>query len=152
MNALHPRVRLRWGLFAALAAVAAGLAVTVVDGYVLALSPWLGAVAAVALAPLLAWYVRAHYRHWRYELQEDALELERGVFTRVETAVPYVRVQHVDTRRDPLDRLLGLGRVVVYTAGSRGADVSVPGLDPERAREVRDRLRDLAIESEEDAV
>jgi membrane protein YdbS with pleckstrin-like domain len=41
----------------------------------------------------------------------------------------------------------------VYTAGSRGADVSIPGLRPERAEALRQQLRDLAIESEgEDAV
>jgi len=90
----------------------------------------------------------ALYASWRYGLDDDALELERGVFTKVDTAVPYVRIQHVDTQRNPLDRLLGLSSVVVYTAGSRGADVTIPGLRPERARDLRNRLRDLAIESE----
>lgn len=93
------------------------------------------------------------YRDWRFELQDDALYLERGVLTRVETAVPYVRVQHVDTQRSPVDRALGLSTVVVYTAGSRGADVTVPGLPPERAKRLRNELRALAVESEpEDAV
>ncbi len=93
------------------------------------------------------------YRDWRFELQDDALYLERGVLTRVETAVPYVRVQHVDTQRSPVDRALGLSSVVIYTAGSRGADVTVPGLTPERAKRLRNELRALAVESEpEDAV
>lgn len=153
MNALDPRVRLRWGLEAAATVVAVALAATLLDRYLLRLSPWFGLALALLLVPVAALYIRARYRSWRYELQPDALSLERGVFTKVDTAVPYVRVQHVDTQRDPLDRLLGLGSVVVYTAGSRGADVTVPGLERDRARDLRNRLRDLAIESEpEDAV
>jgi membrane protein YdbS with pleckstrin-like domain len=153
MNALHPRVRLRWGLLSLIALAVVGGLVTVVDRFLLGISPLLGVGLALVLVPIVVLYVLALYRRWRYELQSDALELERGVVTQVETAVPYVRVQHVDTQRDPLDRVLGLGSVVVYTAGSRGADVSIPGLTTEDARELRNRLRDLAIESEpEDAV
>jgi membrane protein YdbS with pleckstrin-like domain len=90
---------------------------------------------------------------WRYEVREDSLYLERGVLTRVRTVVPFVRVQHVDTSRSPTERVVGLASTVVYTAGSRGADVSVPGLAPDDADDLRERLKRLAIRSEgEDAV
>lgn len=92
-------------------------------------------------------YVR--YRAWRYTLRDDHMYLERGIFTRVRTMVPYVRVQHVDTQKSVIDRVLGLSKVVVYTAGSRGADVTVPGLLPDDARDMQERLRDLAVESED---
>jgi membrane protein YdbS with pleckstrin-like domain len=153
MNALHSRVRVRWGLVTTLLAVVLGVAVTAIDRFVLGFSPALGPALAAVLLALGIGYVLALYRSWRYWLDDDALELERGVLTKVDTAVPFVRIQHVDTRRDPLDRGLGLASVVVYTAGSRGADVTIPGLRPEQARDLRNRLRDLAIESEpEDAV
>jgi membrane protein YdbS with pleckstrin-like domain len=75
------------------------------------------------------------------------------VITHVRTVVPFVRVQHVDTQRGPVERALGLASVVVYTAGSRQADVTIPGLTPERADALQERLREMAIESEpEDAV
>ncbi len=51
-----------------------------------------------------------------------------GVAT--DTSVPYVRVQHVDTTRGPVERAIGLASVVVYTAGTRGADITIPGLRP----------------------
>ena len=64
-----------------------------------------------------------------------------------------MRVQHIDTQRNPIERVFGLGRVVVYTAGSRGADVAIPGLTPDRASDLQHRLRTLVGESEsEDAV
>ena len=94
-----------------------------------------------------------YYRSWRYEVRDDSLFLDRGVLTRVRTVVPYVRVQHVDVSRGPLERTLGLASVVVYTAGSRGADVTIPGLEPKRAEDLQARLKRLAIAAEgEDAV
>ncbi|MEF8801967.1 MAG: PH domain-containing protein [Halolamina sp.] len=113
-----------------------------VGGAVFGLVVLLGIVRAVLL-----------YRSWTYVVRPDSLYLSRGVFTRVRTVVPYVRVQHVDTRRSPLERLLGLSTLVVYTAGSRGADVRIPGLTPGGASTLQQRLERLAIESEEaDAV
>lgn len=163
MESLHPRVRIVWILTGLLGAVVVGFVVAIVD----LSSGWLGVagqsptasgtvslsiVAFVIVLVCAVPYSLVHYRVWRFEIQDDALYLERGVITRVKTAVPFVRVQHVDTQRGPVERLLGLASVVVYTAGSRGADVTIPGLRPERASALHDRLRELAIESEEDAV
>lgn len=93
------------------------------------------------------------YRSWRYVVREESLYLTRGVLTEVQTVVPYVRVQHIDTRRSAFERVLGLSTLVVYTAGSRGADVTVPGLTPDTAEDLQSRLERLAIASEdEDAV
>lgn len=90
------------------------------------------------------------YRIWRFQVREDSLYLERGVFRRVRTVVPYVRIQHVDVSRGPIERVFGLATTVVYTAGSRGADVSIPGLTPERADDLQKRLKQLAIAAEGD--
>ncbi|QLH83716.1 PH domain-containing protein [Halosimplex pelagicum] len=93
------------------------------------------------------------YRSWRYVVRDESLYLTRGVLTEVQTVVPYVRVQHIDTRRSAFERVLGLSTLVVYTAGSRGADVTIPGLTPDTADDLQSRLERLAIASEdEDAV
>ncbi|RRJ27882.1 PH domain-containing protein [Halocatena pleomorpha] len=152
MESLHPRVRIIWGLAGLLSAVVAGLGVVIVDAFLFSVGQWLALLAFLIVFSCVVPYTLLRYRVWRFEIRDDALHLERGVFTRVETAVPFVRVQHVDTRRGPVARLLGLSSVVVYTAGSRGADVTVPGLRSERANALHDRLRELTIESEEDAV
>jgi len=155
MHALDSRVRIEWILSGLVTALILASAVVVVGATVAPalVPPWLPFIVGGAVGALGSIHAFARFDRWRYELQEDALYLERGVVTQVETAVPFVRVQHVDTQRGPIARLLGLASVVVYTAGSRGADVTVPGLTPDRARELRNRLRELAIESEpEDGV
>lgn len=162
MERLTPRVRVVWlGLALARAAIFGGILVGAAivltrtdfwDAAPAALVPAAVAI-AVALALLRAVVAWLHYGVWRFELRDDDLYIERGVFTRVRTVVPYVRVQHVDSRRSPLERSTGLATVVVYTAGSRSSDVSIPGLTPSRAEDLQESLRRLAIESEgEDAV
>ena len=77
---------------------------------------------------LAAWWVpRASYRHWRYHVAEDALELRHGVVRRIHSAIPYFRVQHIDVSQGPVERAVGLARLVVHTA-SAGTDATIPGI------------------------
>jgi len=150
MEALERRVAAIWFLRAVGVGLVGGLAVLVVRPTVPV--PALAAP-AVGLGLTLVWGTHAalRYRRFRFALDDDGLYLERGVLVHVSTVVPYVRVQHVDTRRDPLERLTGLASTVVYTAGARDPDLRVPGLSPGRAAGLRDRLRTLAVARDDDA-
>ena len=144
---LSARVQVQWAVPVLVVAAVLG-----VGGWVLAprvgLDPVLAVPVAAALGVVgLAW-VHLRFRVWEYRLRDDALSLERGVFTHVRTVAPHVRIQHVDTSRGPIERALGLSTLVVYTAGSRGADVSVPGLTPEEAADLQTRVKELAIAAE----
>ena len=148
METLHSRVRVVWAVGAALGAVVLAAALGAVDRFFLGVGLALPLAVGFVVLVLGVVHALARYRIWRFEIQEDALYLERGVVTRVDTVVPFVRVQHVDTQRGPLERATGLASVVVYTAGSRGADVTIPGLTPGRAQRIQTELRELARESE----
>ena len=86
----------------------------------------------------------ASYRAWGYRLRDEDLYLRHGIFFRTTTIVPHARIQHVDTRHGPLDRWLGLASVVVFTAGTRGAVITIPALAAETAETLRDRLAALS--------
>jgi len=153
VNRLHPRIRVVWAAKAAVTAAVLAVLVLAVDRLAVDLPVWVPPAVFVALLVGGVGLSLLRYRVWRYEVREDALYLERGVFTRVRTVVPFVRIQHVDSSRGPLERVVGLASTVVYTAGSRGADVTVPGLTPDGADDLRERLKRLAIRAEgEDAV
>jgi len=153
MNRLHPRIRVVWAVQAAVTATILGLVAFAVSRLALSLPVWVPLVVFAVFLVFGVGLALLRYRVWRYEIRDDALYLERGVFTRVRTVVPFVRIQHVDSSRGPLERLIGLASTVVYTAGSRGADVTVPGLTPGGADDLRERLKGLAIRAEgEDAV
>ncbi|RNJ27508.1 hypothetical protein Nmn1133_05250 [Halosegnis longus] len=150
---LDSGVRVVWGVWALVGALMlAGIAGAA--GFATVAQILLPAgVTFLVVAGLGVVYTLARYRAWWYAVQADSLHLSRGVLTRVHTVVPFVRVQHVDVSRGPLERALGLSSVVVYTAGSRGADVTIPGLTPDRADRLQQRLKRLAIDAEgEDAV
>jgi len=80
------------------------------------------------------------YRHASYRLDEQCLEIRRGVFWRTIVTVPRSRVQHTDVSQGPLERRLGLGTLVVYTAGTDHARVSLGGLEHARALRIREQL------------
>ncbi|WP_323171828.1 PH domain-containing protein [Natrialba sp. PRR66] len=150
MESLHTRIRLLWIAEVTIGAVVLGIALAAVNSLFISVPVAAQAGVVVVGIVLGSAYAVRRYQVWQFDLQPDALYLERGVVTFVETAVPFVRVQHVDTQFGPIERILGLSSVVVYTAGTRNADVRIPGLTPDRARELQDTLRDLAVESEAD--
>ena len=148
-RSLASHVKLQWGLWTTVSVVILTAILTGVMAN-FGVDPRFGALVLVVLFLLGMVWVALRYRRWVYQVREDALYLERGVVTHVRTIVPYVRIQHVDTSRGPLERTLGLSTLVVYTAGSRGADVSIPGLTPDEARDLQQRVKELAIEAEGD--
>jgi len=97
------------------------------------------------IAALLAWRLPARrYAAWQYRLTADALRLDRGVMVRIESVVPYTRIQHVDTEQGPIERALGLTRVIVHTASGSGSTLTIPGLSPDDATLLREQLALLA--------
>ncbi len=108
-------------------------------------APWvaggLGTAAAVlALAALWSWrWARRHGASWGYAESEQDLLVTSGVLFRRLVTVPYGRMQYVETTAGPLERWLGIATVTLSTA-SRETAAHVPGLPPQEARRLRDRL------------
>ncbi len=100
--------------------------------------------AAVGLVPIgiavWAWVVIGRQvRGWGYAERADDLLVRRGVAWRTVVVVPYGRMQYVDVYAGPVDRAFGLAKVQLHTA-SAGSDASIPGLPPQEAARLRDRL------------
>ncbi|WP_169930939.1 PH domain-containing protein [Pseudidiomarina aestuarii] len=80
------------------------------------------------------------YRFTGYAETSEALHLRRGALWRNSRAVPLNRIQHAEVRQGLTDRFFGLGRVAVFTAGSGGADLSIPGLALAEAERIKAEL------------
>ncbi len=76
-----------------------------------------------------------------YDLGPDRLRVVRGLWFRSDTVVPFGRVQHIDVTRGPLERAYGLATLVVHTAGTHNASVSLPGLSNDDATAMRETIR-----------
>jgi len=148
-RALAPRVQLWWRIGFLLNAVVPSALLGAMSWFVFFERSALYASAAGAVPWLVAGLVGLRipgrrYAAWRYRVTSDALRLDRGVMFRVESVVPYTRIQHVDTEQGPLERLLGLSHVTVHTASGSGSSLTIPGLTPEDGHALREHLAMLA--------
>lgn len=108
------------------------------------------AAGAAAIIAGLVWlavrWPAIEYDRASYVVDDRGIEIRRGVVWRRVINVPRSRVQHTDVSQGPLERSLGLGTLVIYTAGTDHAQVDLPGLAHETALTIRDHLlpRELA--------
>jgi membrane protein YdbS with pleckstrin-like domain len=106
------------------------------------LPPFLLPGVAIALG-LAATFIlpRRRYLRWGYREGAEELQIRRGMVFRVRTIVPFGRVQHIDVAQGPIQRPFGLSTLVLHTAGTQGAAVSLPGIAQAEAEALRDRIR-----------
>jgi len=90
---------------------------------------------AILLAPVRRYQARG------YRLEGDRLRVVGGLLFRHDTVVPFSRVQHLDVEQGPVERLYGLGRLVLHTAGNHNASVTLPGLLHSQAVAIREVIR-----------
>jgi membrane protein YdbS with pleckstrin-like domain len=146
---LDPKARTAWRLSNLLGTAAFVLFILIpvaigLDWLDLVPRGWVIAGAAVATAGAIALAVLSadvSWRQWRYQVGDEEVDLQRGLLVRTRTLVPMARIQHVDSRRGPLERRFGLATVVLNTAA--GA-VEIPALAAPVAEHVRDRIAALA--------
>ena len=82
------------------------------------------------------------WRSWGYVEREDDLYITHGVLFRSLVAVPYGRMQLVEVASGPLERAFGLATVTMKTASAE-TNATIPGLTPDEAARLRDRLTEL---------
>lgn len=89
---------------------------------------------------------RLKYKYWSFDLRDDELFLKRGVLTKIDSTAPYCRIQHIDISQNIIERMFGLSRLIIYTAGTKGADLIIPGLPHYYAQELQTKLKEYTIE------
>lgn len=105
---------------------------------------YLALAAAMIIVALLVvfsvYWPRIAYQRARWRLDDEGLEIHRGVLWRHRISIPLGRVQHADVSQGPLERQFGIGKLTVHTAGTQNASVELGGLAYAEALELRDRL------------
>jgi membrane protein YdbS with pleckstrin-like domain len=135
LAALDPRVRTLWWVISACVAAPVMLTALIID---LALAPrglrgFLTGLVVLVAGGLAAGIPVVRYRRWRYALRPRDLWIRRGIIWVTLSVIPYQRLQFVDTRQGPLDRLFGLGRYVTSSATSRCQGCLRVGCIPRRS-------------------
>ena len=120
--------------------VLAGLTVGVVlsDHWI-----WPAAMAVVVAGAIWRSLVTVRaVKAWGYAERDNDLLVRHGLVIRRLSIVPYARMQFVDVTAGPLERAFRLATVQLHTAAA-ATDAKIPGLPPEEASRLRDRLTAL---------
>lgn len=86
---------------------------------------------------IIIWKKQSRYG---YALREKDLVYKRGFLIEQITVIPFNRVQHVSTSQGVLDRFFSIARLQLFTAGGSGSDINIPGLPPQLARQMKERI------------
>lgn len=155
MNQLDPSVKTVWALGTFFRLITLTLLIFFAEFVIIKpnLESWAIPIGFLSLTALLFTIIMSlifpplNYKYWKFEVKEDEIVLERGILTRINTIAPYRRIQHLDVQQSILDRMHSLGKLVIYTAGNRGADVVIPGLPIDYAEALRDQLKTYVREN-----
>lgn len=104
-----------------------------------------GGLALLVVAAVFVWswvLIGRNQRSWKYAEREDELLVSHGIMFRELVVVPYGRMQFVDVAAGPLERAYGIATVELHTA-TPATDAKIPGLHPDEAGRLRDRLSTL---------
>jgi len=100
---------------------------------------WLsiGWAASIGVAVLLLVWPGIAVPRCGYVVRDHDIVFRSGVIWRSVTAIPYNRIQHVETSSTPFDRRFGLATLQLFTAGGSGGDLKIGGLPADVAERLR---------------
>lgn len=101
---------------------------------------WVGVAWALLTLFFSLFFASRRFLFTAYARSAEGMHLKRGALFRKIRAVPLNRIQHVEFKQSFLERLFGIARLAMYTAGSGGADLTIPGLQPEYALQLKTEL------------
>lgn len=109
---------------------------------------WIALAVFCMLFILFTWLLPTlSYRRFAYEVFEQEIEIQSGIFFIHNVLVPMIRVQHVEMESGPFMRKYGLAAVTVVTAASRH---KISGLKSEDARRLQSQIAILARVKDDD--
>ncbi|MEG0384635.1 PH domain-containing protein [Solibacillus cecembensis] len=101
----------------------------------------LSIILSIVIFPSVRWKI------WRYEVREQEIEIQSGLFVVKRTLIPMVRVQHVDTEQGPILKKYNLANISISSAATVH---TIPMLLTEDADMLRTKISELARVAEED--
>ena len=81
-----------------------------------------------------------------YAIRSKDVSYKTGLIFYSMTTVPFNRIQHCEISQGPIARLFDLASVKVYTAGGSSSDITINGLEVNRAQQLRDYITRLSSE------
>jgi uncharacterized membrane protein YdbT with pleckstrin-like domain len=110
---------------------------------------WAPFIVKLAIAITVAYFVfiflrtYLEYRYYTYLFTEEAFIMTSGYMLRSEVAALYHQIQNVNILRGPLDRLIGVSRIMILMTGDKSNaqnQLILPGVGKTKAKLVQQEL------------
>lgn len=88
-------------------------------------------------------YEYLYWRNFEYTVEEDGLKILSGVISKNDREIPLKRIQNVDINRNIVQRLLGIAKADIETAGGGSTEASLKYVDYEDAQRLQEKVREL---------
>jgi len=124
----HPDLKRLYHVYLLVVAV---VVLVVISPIILAGLLFFPIVSALLLLPFLlavgiaALWIPKYYSSISYLFTENEIVIEKGVWWRRKSTVPYNRITNIDVVQGPISRRFGLGNVKIQTAGYSGGGGAV---------------------------
>lgn len=97
---------------------------------------------------LLFWLNRIAFKKRGYLIREKDLLYRSGILATTTVIIPFNRIQHIAVHEGMFSRMYGLASLEIYTAGGNSSDLSISGIDKQKAYTIKEFLmKDLTPES-----
>ncbi|WP_020209348.1 PH domain-containing protein [Gilvimarinus chinensis] len=151
-SAISPSYRavLRWTvlLYCVIPLVGLGLVIAFDLEHLRTPAKMLAAAIVVLALFLLAVWVPRRVHHTQYLLRELDVHKRTGFWWHKTVSAGTNRVQHIEVTQGPIERLYGLSKLVLYTAGGYQSDIKIPGLPTDEAHRLKQYLTERIVSEE----
>lgn len=90
------------------------------------------------------------FKHKFYALRSKDIVYKSGWLWKSITTAPFNRVQHVRIDQGLIERQFNLSKLKIFTAGGSSSDLTIPGLNPITANELKEFIVKKTIDGEEE--
>lgn len=72
-----------------------------------------------------------------YIVRQKDIIYKSGLMFNSITAIPFNRIQHIEVTTGPIEKIFRLCSLKIYTAGGMQSDITIPGLNFEKAAKIK---------------
>ncbi|MFZ1704102.1 MAG: PH domain-containing protein [Saprospiraceae bacterium] len=93
------------------------------------------------------------FNAWKYKgfaIREHDLLFKSGILFKQMTIVSFNRIQHIEIHQGPFDRYFNVADLTLFTAGGSASDLTIPGLSPQVAGQLKEWImKKTSLDEEE---
>jgi len=94
----------------------------------------------IAFGGFLFWINRMAFKKRGFAIREKDLLYRSGVLATTTIIVPFNRIQHIAVNEGVFSRMYGLAALEIYTAGGSSSDLTISGIEKEKAISIKEFL------------